>query len=104
MRQHDAGGTDANAAGGRANGGQQHFRRAAGVGCAIVMFCAPVAVEAQSLHMTGEGQGFLYGCRWAAAGGDRGLIKDGKDKAGHGTEIRVSVTFKPPLVPIFYLF
>ena len=84
MRQHDTGRTDTNPAGGGANGGQQDFRRATGMGCAIVMFGAPVAVEAQSLHMTGEGQGFLHGGCRAAARGDRGLIKHGKDEAGHG--------------------
>jgi hypothetical protein len=54
--------------------------------------------------MAGESQGFLHGGRRAAAGGDRGLIKDGTDETGHADQIRVSVIFKPPLVPISWLF
>jgi len=52
-----------------------------------VMFGAPIAVKAQSLHMAGKGQGFLHRRRRAAARGDRGLIKNGKDEAGHGNKV-----------------
>ena len=78
MRQHHAGGSDANALGGRRYRGHQHFRCRADDAGAVVMFGEPEAVIAEFVAQPRERQRFADRFVLVAALGGGGLIEDRK--------------------------
>ena len=78
MRQHHAGAADADAAGGRGDGGDQDLGRGASLAGGGMVLGEPVALVAEGLAVLGEGDALADRVIRAAAGDDGGLVEDGK--------------------------
>ena len=80
VRQHDAGGADADARGGGGDGADQDFRRRAGLAGRVVVLGAPVARVAKRLAMLRQRQALADRGVRRAAGHHGRLVEDGQSQ------------------------